>query len=547
MVNIIGSGLSGLSCALRLAGQGQSCRLISNQPSYRAQSVLAEGGINAVLDTMGEADTIEEHYTDTMRGGAFLADEEAVRGLVTQAPRIIEWLSSLGVPFQMENGRILLRNFGGQKKKRTAFVKSSTGKALTNALIDATRRYEQEERILRYQNHSFINLFLKDGVCKGAFIQNDYTGATELLYGPVVLAVGGLSGFFPKHVTGSAANTGDAAAAVFAQGVRFSNLEMLQYHPTTIPTPFKRILVSEAARGEGGRLFSINPVSGDKERCYFMEEKYPELKNLMPRDVVSREIYDRIMNRGEEVFLDMTEISEKVWNEKLSDLRDGILLYAGKDPMKEPVSVSPGIHYFMGGIDVDPGHRTNIPGLYAAGECAGIYHGANRLGGNSLLGAIYGGRRAAETILEEESAFSGNHNDIETFRPMNRAGSEEKESQAGDRMVAEIRTRQREESDSISGISQFDTTLCQILLSGLGIVRTEEGISAALDRLKELSLKALTEREKNRIHLAEAMLRSALWRKESRGAHYRADHPESREEFRRPSRALFQEGGVVIE
>ncbi|MBR2276220.1 MAG: FAD-binding protein [Lachnospiraceae bacterium] len=541
MVNIIGSGLSGLTCALWLAGQGQSSCLISNQPSYRAQSVLAEGGINAVLDTMGEADTIEEHYTDTLRGGAFLADEEAVRGLVTEAPRIIEWLSSLGVPFQRENGRILLRNFGGQKKKRTAFVKSSTGKALTNALIDAARRYEQEGRIQRYQNHSFVKLLLKDGVCNGAFIRDKHTGATELLYGPVMLATGGLSGFFPKHVTGSAANTGDAAAAVFAQGVRFSNLEMLQYHPTTISAPFKRILVSEAARGEGGRLFSVDPKASDKKRCYFMEDKYPELKNLMPRDVVSREIYDRITNRREEVFLDMTEIPEKVWEEKLSDLRDGILLYAGRDPVKEPVSVSPGIHYFMGGIDVDPGHRTNISGLYAAGECASIYHGANRLGGNSLLGAIYGGRRAAETILKDEG----------------RIGSEDSKSQAGDPLIesqsiqdytaTEVKAKERDESDGISGVSQFDTDLCQILLSGLGIVRTEEGLLTALDNLKELSSKALAEREKNRVHLAEAMLRSALWRKESRGAHYRTDYPESREEFRRPSRALYKEGGVVVE
>ena len=277
-INIIGAGLAGLSAALTLAEQGIKSNLISAQQSERAQSVMAEGGINACLNTMGESDKIEYHYEDTMRGGVFLSDPNSVKGLCETAPSIVKKFERLGVPFEHNKNGIIQRNFGGQKKKRTAYVKSSTGKMLMTALIDEVRKYEAQGLVTRYANHRFLRLIINDNRCCGAVIQNIYTNEILTFGGSVILATGGLNGLFDGLTTGTTQNTSDAAAAVFAQGVELANLEMIQYHPTTIQIQGKRLLISEAARGEGGRLF----IKRNGKPWYFMEEKYPELKNLMP-------------------------------------------------------------------------------------------------------------------------------------------------------------------------------------------------------------------------------------------------------------------------
>ena len=247
-INVVGAGLSGLSTAINLAEKGIACRLISAQPSERAQSVLAEGGINACLNTMGENDTTEEHFADTMRGGVNLADPNAVAGLTGRAPEIVRWLASLGAPFQMENGHIVQRNFGGQKKKRTAFAKASTGKVLMSALIDAARRREAQGRIERLPHHEFISLYIEDApegkACRGVCVRDSYTGESLALPGRVVLCSGGLNGFFPGMTTGTTQNTGDVTATAFAQGVELANLEFIQYHPTTFGISGKRCLIS---------------------------------------------------------------------------------------------------------------------------------------------------------------------------------------------------------------------------------------------------------------------------------------------------------------
>ena len=507
---IIGAGLSGLTAAVTIAKSGKSCSLVSLQASERAQSVLAEGGINAALDTMGEEDSFSEHYKDTMNGGADLADPDAVYALAENAPSIVRWLWETGVPFAAENGRLLLRNFGGQKKKRTAYAKSSTGKMIVTALIDEARKYEDAGLIIRYPHHEFLQLLLspeageeRHKTCEGVRIRDTYRGEQLELPGPVILCCGGMNGFFPGKTTGTTQNTGDAAAAVFAQGVRFSGLEMLQYHPTTIGIPGKRCLVSEAARGEGGRLF----IKKNKKPWYFMEEKYPELKNLMPRDIVSREMF--FVSEREDcegpVYLDLTGLSPDTWEKKLSDLREEIIHYLNLDPAAEPVPVEPGIHYFMGGIHVDICHKTNIPGLYAAGECCSQYHGANRLGGNSLLGAVFGGKTAAESLLRE-------HMEKEPFK--------EKQEKAPLPPVQEASP-------------DFIRRLSEILLYGMSIVRSEERLKKSLEKLYEMKQEAKNSREENRLLLAEAMLRSALLRKESRGAHYREDFPSKNEAMRK--------------
>ena len=529
MVNIIGAGLAGLSAAISLAKSGIACNLISNFPSERAQSVMAEGGINGALNTMGEEDNTENHFEDTMRAGCYIADEAMVRGLTGNAPGIIRYLSSIGVPFNLKKNIIQQRNFGGQKKKRTAYAKSSTGKVIMTALIDEVRRYEVAGLIRRYYHHEFLRLRLENNgkTCKGVEIRDSYTDKYYYLEGKVILASGGFAGVFKGLTTGTTANTGDVTAKVFSQGVRLGNLEMIQYHPTTIGIADKVCLVSEAARGEGGRLF----IYRNNEKWFFMEEKYPELKNLMPRDVVSREMYFVSRdNENAQVYLDMTGLSKEVWSERLPDLREEIIHYLGIDPKNKPIPVSPGIHYFMGGIDVDIEHKTNVENLFAAGECCLAYHGANRLGGNSLLGAIYGGRKAAETII----ALTRNE------------GKSDKTNESA--TIQEITTDvEKYKTEFENAKESFIIEVRDILFKAMGIVRNEKMLSEGLAALDKLSERNLNERETDRLRLAKALILSALYRKESRGANYREDYPERNDEYKGMTRAIINSDTVNIE
>ena len=513
-INIAGAGLAGLSAAISIAEAGFSCNLISLQPSERAQSVLAEGGINAALNTMGEGDTPEEHFQDTMKGGAFLADPNAVEGLAYTAPEIIEKLLTIGTPFQMDGKGVVLRNFGGQKKKRTVYAKSSTGKVIMTALIDEGRKYESSGRITRYPHHQVLEILSEDRICRGLKILDTYTDEVQYLSGPVIIACGGLNGFFPEFTTGTVANTGDLAAELFSEGVEFANLEFIQYHPTTVAIPGKRMLISEAARGEGGRLF----IERSGKKWYFMEELYPELGNLMPRDVISREM-TRVLARDDcegPVCLDMTGISKKTWEKKLSDLREEIREYLSIDPAKEPVSVYPGIHFFMGGIRVDEGHKTSMENLFAAGECVCQYHGANRLGGNSMLGAIYGGRIAAQSAMKLE------HENYEEKTSYHISAEEKQDFYVSPKSAAELKG---------------------ILADSLGIIRNGDDLNKGIERIDNL-LKDnnLTAMEKKRILLGKAMILSALAREESRGAHFREDYPEADEAYRKTTVSRMGDG-----
>ena len=516
-VHIIGAGLAGLFAALTLAEQGISCNLISVQSSERAQSVLAEGGINAALNTMGEDDSPALHFADTVRGGCNLADPNAVYGLTHHAPEIVQHLVRLGVPFHMGENGLILRNFGGQKKKRTAYARSSTGKVIMTALIDAVRRYEASGLVMRYPHHEFLRLLCADGVCTGVRIRDTRSGQSADLRGTVLLCTGGMNGLFPGRTTGTTQNTADVTACCFAQGVQLGNPEMLQYHPTTIGIAGKRCLVTEAARGEGGRLY----VECSGKKRFFMEEKYPELGNLMPRDVVAREMFfiRQDPTCGGQVYLDLTGLPEETWEKKLSDLREELMRYLGADPKTVPVPVEEGIHYFMGGLDADLHHRTNLAGLYAAGECACQYHGANRLGGNSMLGALYGGQTAAVHIA------ANLRDGLPEEPPVFTACTDPLAEPVPARDAAKIR---------------------DILLRGLGIVRDADTLQDALDALAAFAQARHNARTGNRILLAEAMLRGALARKESRGAHYRSDYPQQDEAFRRTTAAAVRGGAAEI-
>ena len=506
---IIGAGLAGLSAALTLAEQGVACNLVSAQASERAQSVMAEGGINACLDTMGENDSIENHFEDTMCGGVYLADPNAVWGLCQNAPEIVKKFYELGVPFPVNEKGIVQRSFGGQRKKRTAFVKSSTGKMLMTALIDEVRKYEARGLVTRFAHHRVKALHIHENVCFGVTLTDTYTDDSIPLTGSVILAFGGMNGLFEGMTTGTTQNSADISALCLENGVELANLEFIQYHPTTIGISGKRLLISEAARGEGGRLF----IEQNGKPWYFMEEKYPEMKNLMPRDVVSAEMVSvvNMPDCGGQVYLDMTGIGMDVWKTRLSDLREQIMHYLDIDPVKKPVPVSPGIHYFMGGIWVDESHRTSVRNLYAAGECACQYHGANRLGGNSLLGAVYGGKTAARTVLSE-------YKKTENPEPV----SESPEA------YTEV-------------TSQFRVSVSQILAKHLTILRNENDLKKALRELDLLEERAVNPAETRLLRLAQATVGCALFRRESRGSHRRTDYPEIRSDFQKQTVVRFKE------
>lgn len=499
---IIGAGLAGLSAALQTSENGNKVVLVSAYPSERAQSVMAEGGINAALNTKGEDDSPEQHYADTIHAACGLADENAVWNLTHAAPELVRWLHRIGVQFNTSGiDEPDLRNFGGQKKKRTAFAQSDTGKQIMTALIDAAREQEENGAVKRLSHHDFVTLLMEDAACCGCVVRDRYSGERLTLSADaVIIATGGMHGLF-GDTTGSLFNTGTVTAELFRLGVPMANLEMIQYHPTTVPIGGKRMLISEAARGEGGRLFAMR----DGKPWYFMEEKYPELGNLMPRDITAREIWT--VRQQSEVFLDMTGLAPEVYEKKLSGLAEDCRVYLGEDIRKEPISVSPGIHYFMGGIRVDAQHRTGVQNLYAAGECCALYHGANRLGGNSLLGALYGGRVAAQTACAEAESASKR---AVSIQPSNAVLPCEPQDKA---------------------------ELNRILLHALGVVRSGDTMQDALTQIAGMhgSLPLL----------GQAVLKSALARNESRGAHWRSDYPQRNDAEFHKTTAAYYDGQTV--
>ena len=524
---IVGGGLSGLMATIKVCELGGEVDLFSYCPVKRSHSLCAQGGINACMDSKGEHDSVYEHFDDTVYGGDFLADQVAVKGMVEAAPKLIKMFDRMGVPFtRTPEGNLDLRNFGGQKNKRTCFAGSTTGQQLLYALDEQVRRWEVKGGVKKYEFWEFIRIIKnKDGICRGIVAQN--MNSMEIKSFPadvVILATGGPGQVFGRCTASTICN-GSAVSAVYQQGAHIGNPEFIQIHPTAIPGSDKNRLMSEACRGEGGRVW----VYRDGKPWYFLEDMYPAYGNLVPRDVASRAIFKVCVHMGlgingeNRVYLDLSHIDPHYLEHKLGGILEIYMDFVGKDPRKVPMEIFPSVHYSMGGIWVDRLHHTNIKGLMASGECDYQYHGANRLGANSLLSA----------------AYSGTVSGPEAMR-MAKAG------ELGDALTqAELDKARQEVVDQFEGILKMDGPenahklhheLGDLMYKYVSIERDNNGLDQCLVELKEILKRwdniGLTDRGhwanqeamfvrqlRNMILYAMCITKAARCRDESRGAH----------------------------
>ncbi|MGA9424328.1 MAG: succinate dehydrogenase (quinone) flavoprotein subunit, partial [Terracidiphilus sp.] len=404
---VIGGGLAGLSAAIKIAEAGATVDLFSIVPVKRSHSVCAQGGINAAKNLKGEGDTSWQHFDDTIYGGDFLANQTPVKAMCEAGPAIIDLLDRMGVPFnRTPEGLLDFRRFGGTLYNRTAFAGATTGQQLLYALDEQVRRHESEGKVRKYEGWEFLSAIIDSkGVCRGIVAMDLRTMEVRAFAGEaIIIATGGNGAIFGKS-TNSVVCTGSAQSAIFQQGVYYANGEFIQVHPTCIPGEDKLRLMSESARGEGGRVW-VPRKAGDKragreipepERWYFLEEWYPKYGNLVPRDVATRAIHKVVYENGlgidgqPMVYLDLTHIDRATLDRKLGGILEIYEKFVGVDPHTHPMKIFPGMHYTMGGLWVDSEQMTNVPGILASGECEYQYHGANRLGANSLLSCIHGG------------------------------------------------------------------------------------------------------------------------------------------------------------
>jgi succinate dehydrogenase / fumarate reductase flavoprotein subunit len=566
-VVVVGGGLAGLASAMKLAELGVQVDLISLTPVKRSHSVCAQGGINSCNDqTRQLGDSEWKHLDDTVYGGDFLNHQPPVKEMVYWGPRVIDLMDRLGVPFNRTGeGFLDRRRFGGTLFKRTAFAGATTGQQLLYALDEQVRRYETEGAVKKYEFWDFLGPLLDDaGRCRGVLAQDMVSMEIRAFPADAAVVATGGCGLIYGRSTMSVFCTGSAASRCFQAGAKYANGEFIQVHPTAIPGSDKLRLMSESARGEGGRVWVPRKPHDPRaareipegERYYFLEERYPEYGNLVPRDIATREIFDICVNDGlsiEEdrmsVYLDLTHISRSELDRKLGGILEIYEKFQGVDPRVEPMRIFPAVHYSMGGLWADyaksadggmqtgapQNHMTNIPGLYAIGECDYHYHGANRLGANSLLSCIFTGLFTGPSIVNYADSQSQGHTQVpsslteaavrgqqqrhDALLQSNRGGEENPyliHQELGDLMtrVATVVRRNDQLHDALGKVQELHQRAMRVSLSDTGNWSNQNVIFA----------KAL----QDMFPLAKSILKGALLRDECRGAHFKPD-------FQKPS------------
>jgi succinate dehydrogenase / fumarate reductase flavoprotein subunit len=555
---VVGGGLAGLAAVIKIAEAGGTVDLFSIVPVKRSHSVCAQGGINAAKDLKGEGDSTDKHFDDTIYGGDFLANQTPVKAMCEAAPAIIDLLDRMGVPFnRTPEGLLDFRRFGGTLYQRTAFAGATTGQQLLYALDEQVRRHEADGKVKKYEGWEFLSAILDSkGVTRGITALDLRT--MELKAFPadaVILATGGNGAIFGKS-TNSVVCTGAANSAVFQQGAYYANGEFIQVHPTCIPGEDKLRLMSESARGEGGRVWvprsatEKRPIKQipDADRWYFLEEWYPKYGNLVPRDVATRAIHRVVYEFGlgidgqPMVYLDLTHIDRATLNRKLEGILEIYEKFVGDDPRDVPMKIFPGVHYTMGGLWVDFNQMTNIPGLFACGETEYQYHGANRLGANSLVSCIYGGFQTGPNALKYAKSLPATEGD----------GGAEAEIARQAEINRNLMNNEGTENP-FKLWRELGSTMTEhatVIRYNKGLKLADEKIVELLERYKKVNLAdrsqwantsfAFARQLKNMLELSRTITLGALLRDESRGAHYKPDFPDRNDEkFLKTTKAAF--------
>ncbi len=580
-VIVVGGGLAGLAATVRVAEAGLPVDLFSMIPVKRSHSVCAQGGINACNKVAAQQGYSEwQHMDETLIGGDFLNHQPPVYEMAHWAPKIINLLDRVGVPFnRTAEGERDLRLFGGSLFKRTHFAGASTGQQLLYGLDEQTRRWEAEGKVDKYEFWEFLWPILdEEGHCKGIVAQDMRSMQIKpFLADAVVMASGGCGLVYGKS-TMSVICTGGAASRCYQAGVDLGNPEMIQVHPTAIPGEDKCRLMSESARGEGGRVWVPAKKGDDRhpleipegERNYFLEEKYPGYGNLVPRDIATREIFwicekGEGINGGNQVYLDITHLPVATKN-KLAAILEIYEKFTGDDPREVPMKIFPAVHYSMGGLytsyeaydperdKITPAHQpkrkpgegmlygdpknmmTNVPGLYAFGEVNYAYHGATRLGANALLSCIFDGLFCGLSVANYAREHEG-------------APASELDAKIVDDLVAKENAKV-ENITSMHGENnpyELHAELGREMTMSATVVKTEKRLLEARETLKSLEERAKSLKISDTglytnqnvsfsralgdmIVYSQALIEGSIARKESRGSHYRDDFPERMDE-----------------
>ncbi|MCI0492843.1 MAG: succinate dehydrogenase flavoprotein subunit [Planctomycetes bacterium] len=545
---------------MKLAELGVSVDLMSLTPVKRSHSVCAQGGINSVNDiTRQQGDSEWLHLDDTVYGGDFLQHQPPVKEMVFWGPRIIDLMDRLGVPFnRTPEGYRDQRRFGGTLYKRTAFAGATTGQQLLYALDEQVRRWEVEGMVVKYEGWNFLGPIIDDtGRCRGATAQNLVTMEIRAFPADAVVLASGGCGLIYGRSTMSMACSGSAVSRAVQAGVKYANAEFIQVHPTAIPGADKLRLMSESARGEGGRVWvprkpqdERSPKSiPESERYYFLEDRYPKYGNLVPRDIATREIFNVCVNEGLSVepeqpcvYLDLTHIARAELDRKLGGILHIYEKFQGVDPRDEPMKIFPAVHYSMGGLWCDyersnngglvagsiRNHQTNVPGLYAIGECDYQYHGANRLGANSLLSCIFSGLFVGPGIYNLLGSLMESAGDEKFDKLMRKAG----DAKRNEHNTLLAHTGGNENPYLIhQGLGIVMTKAATVVRHNDSLREAYEQVSELEDRARRCALSdtgqwtnqnvVYTKALRDMFPIAKAILKGALARDECRGAHYK--------------------------